>query len=134
MIEAQRHLRVHAEGLVHVLRVVLAGQAQQHARLALRQHELLQRAARRIEHDALRAVLAADAAPQRFVAIERDHLVRRGAQGVDLAREHGAERGEKLGRVGHVAQFVGVRIVRLRDRIELLRSRPGSPGTACLRP
>ena len=41
----------------------------------------------RVDDDALRAVLAADARPQGLVAIERHHLVRRRAQRVDPARQ-----------------------------------------------
>ena len=41
-----------------------------------------------------------------------------GAQRVHLARDGGGEGHEVLGRVGHVAEFVAVRIVDLRDRVE----------------
>ena len=59
-----------------VLFVVLAAEREQHALVPARAHELLQGAARRIEHHALGPILAADAGPQRVVAIERDHLER----------------------------------------------------------
>ena len=83
-------------------------------------HELLQRAARRIERHALRPVLAADAGPQGVVAIERDHFVRRRGHGVDLAGDGGGQGHEVKRGVGQVAQFVGVRVVDLGHGIERL--------------
>ena len=78
---------------------------------ALRGHELLQRAARGVRLDALRAVFAADAAPEGFVAVERDHFIRRAAERVHLARDGRGQRGEEFRRVGDVPEFVGVRVM-----------------------
>src|SRR5205085_1678740 len=81
-------------------------------------HELLQGAAGRVDRDALRAVLAADAGPQGLVAIERDDLVGRGADSVNTARDGGGERDEIFGRVGQVAELVGMRVVDGFDGVE----------------
>ena len=80
-------------------------------------HELLECAARRVEHHALGAVLAADAGPQGVVAIERDDLEWRRDDGVDLARDRGGQRHEIERRIRHVSEFVAVRIVDLGHRV-----------------
>ena len=90
MLRAQRHFRMRGERCEYIALVILTGQAQQHAGVALLHHELLQRTAWRIEHDALGTILAADALPQCIVAIERRHFERRSAQGMQLASYHRA--------------------------------------------
>ena len=107
----ERHFRMRAEGGGHILFVVLAAQGEQHALAAALRHELLERAARRIEHDALGTVLAADAGPQGVVAIERDDFEWRRGDGVNLARQRGGQGHEIERRVGYASQFVAVRIV-----------------------
>jgi hypothetical protein len=84
----------------------------------LRDHEVLQRLAGRVHYDALRPILAADAAPQCIVAIERDDLEGRRAQRVNLAGQHRAERREIGGRIGDMAQLIAERIVPLGDGIQ----------------
>ena len=79
----------------------------------LAHHELLQRAPAVVEHDSLRAIFAADPLPERVVTIEHDDFIWSHAQGVDLAHQHGAQSGEKEGRIRHVAEFVGMRVMRV---------------------
>ena len=121
ILEPQRHLRMGAEGLEDVLFVVLAAERQQHAGAAAAGHELLQRAPRRIHHHALRPVFAADAAPEGVVAIEGDHFKGGAADGVDFARDGGGQGHEVTrGVYGRWPEFVGVRVVDLRDGVKRL--------------
>ena len=72
----------------------------------------------RIEHHAFGAILAADARPQGVVAIERDGLELGRGDGVNLAR-HGSGQGHEIERrIGYASQFVAVRIVDFRHRIQ----------------
>ncbi len=75
MPEPERHFGIALKRFDHVGLVVLAGHREEHACLALSQHELLQLASPRIECDAGGSVFAADAAPQRVVAVQRDRFV-----------------------------------------------------------
>src|ERR1039457_1679914 len=65
----ERHLGRRGECGGHLLFIILAAQGAQHALTAALRHELLERAARRVEHDAFGTVLAANAGPQGIVAI-----------------------------------------------------------------
>ena len=114
----QRHFRMRAESSHHVLRIILAAQGKQHTGAAALRHQFLQCAARRVEHDALGTVLAADARPQGVVAIERDCLERGRGDGVDLPRQRRGQGHEIERRIRHASQFVGVWVVHLRHRVE----------------
>ena len=114
----ERHLRVGAEGVEHVLLVVLAAETEQAARLALGQHELLEETPGRIERYAFGAILGADAAPEGLIAIQQNRLTGRSAEGVDAAGQQSGQSREEGGRIGNVAELVGVRVVVVRDRVE----------------
>ena len=108
----------------HVRQVILAGQAEQHAGIVLASMNSC--SARRGGRDARPPARLRRRCLSRACRRNRARSLYNGrhAQGVHLARHQGGERGEELGRIGHVAQFVGVRIVRLRHRIQGVRSPP----------
>ena len=107
-----------AEGGGNILFIILTAQGEQHAFAPALRHELLKRAARRIEHHAFGTILAADAGPQGIVAIERDRFERRCNDGVDLACQGGGQGHEIQRRVGQASEFVAVRIEYIRHRVE----------------
>ena len=89
----------------------------------------------RRDRDARDAVLADDALPQGVVAVQDDHLVRRAQEGVDLAGQDRAERGEEQGRIGDVAELVPLRVIVVVDRIEaeVVRAEQAEAGDAVQR-
>ncbi len=118
MLHPQRELGMGAEGFYYIFVVVFATQAEQHARLMLRQHEFLQCAPRRIEHDTLGAVFAAHALPERLIAIQYNHLVGRHPKRLDLPGGQRSERGEEGRFVRDMPQHVAIGVVVVRHRVE----------------
>ena len=95
------------KGFQHIRFVVLAGDCQQNAGALLAEKKILQRPPPLIDLHRLRAVFAANARPERVVAIEGDDL-----QGLALDRLHrsydiGSQPGEKLNAIRNVCGAFG---------------------------
>ena len=118
MARLQRELRVRREGFPYVGFVVLAGQAQQHAGLPLRQQKLVQRAPGTAQHHALRPVLAASPQPQRVVAIHGHGFVRRRVQRVRVPHDGRAQRREIQLRVWNPPDAIARGVVPVLNRVE----------------
>ncbi len=107
----QVHVRALVEHPQDVGLGVLARQAHQHAPAFGRDREVLHRQEAGVQRDAGDAVLADDAAPDRVVAVEHEHLVRRDLAQVHLARDDDRQRAEPVVGVRDVGEPVGHRVV-----------------------
>ena len=99
MRSLQHHLRPASEDVGNIFCIVFAAQTKQHALLLLANQELLQVTASGIKFNSFCAHFAAYAAPQSFVAINRDHLVWRALQRADSPRDERSQGSEKFRRV-----------------------------------
>ena len=116
VVEAQHHRGVLQEGAARVVDLVLAGDGEQHAALGERLAPPLERtkglAVRRLaERHAERARLSDDAAPQRVVQVEHQHLLGAGRDGAQGRLERARELYERLVGQGLVGPVPAARLV-----------------------
>src|SRR6266568_1460120 len=102
MLAPQRHVLTMFEYLSDIVLVVLRTKTQQNPGFLLRPHKLLQLAERRIKRDSPWPVLTAHSAPERMIAVQGDHFVRRPFQGVIFPDQRRCQRREENRRVWHV--------------------------------
>ena len=107
----QRHLRMRRERLEHVLSLFLLAMVS--SMPASRCSSMHSCSARRggIEDNAFGSILAADALPQRVVAIERDDLERRPEQRMSIRTKHRPQRAVVQVGVRNLSQTLALRIV-----------------------
>src|ERR1700733_11051873 len=106
MLTPQRHGWPLVESGVDVRFIILAANGKQFSQLLLPPHELLERQARRIKPDTGRAVLAANARPERLVAVQHDDFAGGPSQGVKLPGDYRRQGGVKRGRIRNMSKFV----------------------------
>src|SRR2546426_5098992 len=80
-------------------------------------NKLLKRLLRWADFDCLSANLSTNTLPERFIAVQHNHLVRNAVHGPNLAGNETASRGEEGLLIRNVAEPVTVRIVIISDRI-----------------
>src|SRR5439155_295707 len=125
VLRTQDHSRIAIEYRCHIFFGIFAAQAEEHASASLRDHKFLERTTWYVHLNGKRAVLATNAFPQSLITVEHDNLVGSAANIVDAACNHGSQCREKSWCIGNVADSVGVRIVVVRNWIEIKQLRRG---------
>jgi len=90
-------LRVGAEGVEHVLLVVLLQRQSRRPASRWASMNSLEETPGRIERYAFGAILGADAAPEGLIAIQQNRLTGRSAEGVDAAGQQSGQSREEGG-------------------------------------
>ena len=111
MFGPQGHVRPALEYSAHVLFVVLAAKAKEHARIPLCAHEGLKRPPWQIDANTFGPILAANARPQGLIAIQHDHLPGQAVEDMKLADNQSAESREKKRGIRNMPKFLRMRIV-----------------------
>jgi len=113
----QDHISSLIEYVQHILFAVLAAQAQQHSRVPLIHHELLQSAVSHGDRDSLPAILATYAFPNSVITIQNNCFERLSLQIEDGSKQGGADAAVALRCVRNIPQLMTMNVVIVRDRI-----------------
>ena|SRR6266566_3662245 len=115
MLASQEHISSLIEYVQHILFAVLAREAQQHSRIHLINHELLQSAVSLGDCDSLRTLFATYAFPNSVITVQHNDFEGLSLQVEDGSKQGGADGGEALRCVRNIPQLMAMNVVILGD-------------------